>query len=249
MGPILSSLVELQAVETELRRMQQRLKQTQQILLKQQQQITQLQEALKAKHEEIKLVRMQHDKLELELKVREEDISKYRVALNTARTNKDYSAILTQINTRKADKSKLEDQIITLLNQIETDQSACGEIEADIEVQTQKLQEINQNVSSKQQKLQEDIDKLSKQQAAAAGQVPAKERSLFSRLAERYEGEVLAEVTKEGKRKNEHSCGGCYMKITLESVNALMTKDEVVICPNCGRILVLDKNPKQEATA
>ena len=55
MGPILSSLVNLQAIETELRKTQQRLKQAQQVVLRQEIQIKHLQEASAAKKEETKL--------------------------------------------------------------------------------------------------------------------------------------------------------------------------------------------------
>ena len=249
MGPILSSLVNLQAIETELRKTQQRLQQAQQIILRQEMQIQRLQEAFGAKKEETKLTRIQHDKLELELKTREESIAKLRVALNNARTNKDYSAVLTQINTRKADKSKLEDQILTLLAQIDSDQAAQKEIEDNIEKERVKLAEIRQVSQAKHQEIQVEVDKLLEQRKEAATQVPPKERSLFERLAERYDGEVLAEISKLNGPRGDHTCGGCYMGVTLESVNALMSHDEVLTCPNCGRIFILDKNPKQQPTS
>jgi len=249
MGPILSSLVNLQAIETELRKTQQRLKQAQQVIQRQEIQIKHLQEASVPKKEETKLTRLQHDKLELELKTREESIAKLRVALNNARTNKDYSAVLTQINTRKADKSKLEDQILTLLAQIDADQATQKAIEDNIEKERVKLAETRQISQTKQQEIQVDVDKLLEQRKEIADQVPAKERALFDRLAERYDGEVLAEISKLNGPRGDHTCGGCFMGVTLETVNALMSHDDVITCPNCGRILVLDKNPKQQSTA
>jgi len=249
MGPILSSLVNLQAIETELRKTQQRLKQAQQIVLRQEMHIKQLQEASGAKKEEIKLTRLQHDKLELELKSREESVAKLRVALNNARTNKDYSAVLTQINMKKADKSKLEDQILALLAQIDADQAAEKEIEDNIEKDRVKLAEIRQISQTKQEEIQSEVDKLLDQRKEASREVPAKEQALFGRLAERYDGEVLAEIVKLNGPRGDYTCGGCYMGVTLESVNALMSRDEILTCPNCGRILILDKNPKQSSTA
>ena len=249
MGPILSSLVTLQGVEGELRKTQKKLKHIQQVVLRQQHLITQLQNAHNAKKEEIKLTRMQHDRLELELRTREDEITKSRVALNQARTNKDYSAILTRINTQKADKSKLEDQILHLMGLIDTDQAALREIEADIESDQQKLDELEQRGQEKQQVVQKILDDLLKQRQDASEHVPGKQRDLFDRLAERYDGEVLAKIEPSEKRRSEHTCGGCFMSIPLEIVNALMSRDDVQVCANCGRILVLDMNPKQQPTA
>ena len=248
MGPILSSLVSLQAIETDLRKTQQRLKQTQQVVLRQEQQIQRLRDAVSAKREEIKLTRMQRDKLELELKIREDEVSKYRAALNQARTNKDYSAILTRINTHKADKSKLEDQILSLMGQIDADQLACREIEENIETESQHLTEIKEQAEGKRLVMQKDLDSLQARRETAAVAVPAKEMSMFDRLADRFNGEVLAQVSQLNGKKGDHSCGGCFMKVTLESVNSLMTRDEVLTCPSCGRILVLDLAVKQEPT-
>ena len=87
MGPLLRSLVNLQSIEQKLRTARKKLTQNRQMVLKQQHLIDQFQAAFNAKHEEIKLARLQYGRLELELKTRENGIAKYRVALNNAKTN------------------------------------------------------------------------------------------------------------------------------------------------------------------
>ncbi len=245
MGSLMRSLIHLQQIEKKLREARSSLKSSQKIILRQEHIIKQHQAALAAKEEEIKLTRVQTSKLELELKSEEEEIGKLRVALNSAKTNKEYSAILTRLNTDKADKSKLEEQILALLNQVEVDQQECREIETARQHDQKKLEEIRSECEARQSKIKADIDDLSGDYRAAAGEVPAKEREMFTRLAGRFDGEVMVEVAKSN-RKDEHTCGGCYMSIPLERVNALMTKDEVVACPSCGRILALDLNPAQQ---
>jgi len=248
MGPVLSSLVNLQTVECELRVAQQKLKRTKQTVARQEQQIARLQEALAAKKEEIKLTRVQYHRLEVDLKSREDDVAKLRVALNTARTNKDYSAILTRINTQKVDKSKLEDQILNLMTQIEVEQTACREIEKSLAQEQARLAEVKAQADAQIQQLAADVARLDALHRQAAAHVPPKERDLFLRLAERYEGEVLAGITQLNGKRSEQTCGGCFMKVTLESVNALMTRDDMVTCPNCGRILMLADDLKQVTT-
>jgi len=250
MGPILNALVTLQAIENELRTIKQRLQKTRRKVKLQEQRIDQLTAALQAKHEEIKMTRLQSSKLELELKSREEEINKYRVALNNAKTNKDYSAILTRINTDKAEKSKLEEQVLALMGQIETSQGQCRQIEKDLGEEKDRLETIKTESAAGVEQLERNLENVEAHKAEAIEAVGPTERELFERLAQRYNGEVLAEVeTSSNRRSNDYTCGGCYMGITLECVNSLMTKDEVVICPNCGRILVLDKNPSQQPTS
>ena len=246
MGPLLGSLVNLQSIELELRRTKQKLKKNRQVVLAQDQRITQLQAALKAKQEEIKLTQLQHHKLEMDLKIRDTEIAKLRLQLNTAKTNKEYSIILTKINTDKADKSKLEEQILGFMSSIEADQKGCKDIQQKIDEETRNLDEVKRDAAEKEISIQHDFERLTQQREEAAGQVPEKERRVFERLSDRFEGEVLAEIDQNGGKRNERVCGGCFMSITLETVNALMTRDELVMCPNCGRILVLDIKPQQQ---
>ena len=49
----------------------------------------------------------------------------------------------------------------------------------------------------------------------------------------------MAQVDLQEGRHGTYSCGGCFMGITAESVNLLMTRDEIIRCSNCTRILVL----------
>jgi len=249
MAPILSSLVNLQAIETELRDTEKKRNQGQQLILRQKHRIDQLQAVHNAKKEEIKHTRLQYDRLDLELKAREEEIAKLRVTLNSTKTNKGYSAVLTRINTDKADSAKLEDQILALMTQIDNYDSSCREIEKEIETEKQKLQTIQQQTERTMEVIQKALEELQTQRQEAAQQVPNKELSLFKRLAQRYEGAVLSEVQVTNSKRGEYNCGGCYMSIPLEIVNLLMTRDEVMACPTCGRILVLDAKPSQQPTA
>lgn len=240
MGPILTALVRLQGIEDELRRVKKKLNMGRQAIVKQENLIRQSQAAWAAKREEVKLTRVQAGNLELELKVKDQEIDKLRVALNAAKSNKDYSAILTQLNVDKADKSKLEDKILGLMSQADADAKAAEEIEEEIAAEQAKLEEITAKIEAKQENLNHQAEKLERDRAEALKDVPAQNRDAFTRLADRYDGEALAEVAELNAKRGEYGCGGCFMSIPRELVNSLMTRDEVVVCSTCGRMLVLE---------
>ncbi|MHC4728688.1 MAG: C4-type zinc ribbon domain-containing protein [Planctomycetota bacterium] len=50
-------------------------------------------------------------------------------------------------------------------------------------------------------------------------------------------------MEQQGGKKGAYSCDGCFMGLTAECVNLLMTKDDIIRCPNCTRILVLGDIP------
>src|SRR4030042_3401963 len=123
MGPVLNGLLKLQSVENRLRVEKAKLTRCRRNVIIQENLIRSLQNALEAKKEEVQLSKVQSDRMELELKRNDETIAKVRASLNSAKTNKEYSALLTQLNTTKADNSKVETQVLELLKDIETDES------------------------------------------------------------------------------------------------------------------------------
>lgn len=239
MGPILHGLMNLQRVENRLRAVKAKLARCRRSVLFQENQLRTLQNGLEVKQEEIKMGKIQADRLELELKSRDEQITKLRNALNLARTNKEYSAILTELNTAKADDSKLESQVLDLMKNIETDQAACVEIQTQIEEQKVKLDQVRQDVDAKAAEIEKEIDEIQREWDIAAEKVPVAALNIFKRVAETYDGEAMAAVEQVDESSIAYNCGGCFMGIPAEVVNILSGKDEIIRCSNCTRILYL----------
>lgn len=239
MGPVLTGLTKLQSVENRLRVAKAKLTRCRRNVVIQENQVRNLQNAVEAKKEEIQLTQIQYDRLELELKSRDEDIAKLRASLNTAKTNKEYAAVLTQLNTTKADNSKNETQILDLLKDIEADETECKEIQDQIEEQKLQLEETRVESATLASKYEAEIQEIQAEWDKAAKGIPAEPLEVFKRVAETYDGQAVAEITRPTDKKGAYSCGGCFMGITAESVNLLMSKDAIIRCPNCARILVI----------
>jgi len=239
MGPVLNGLIKLQSVENRLRAAKAKLARCRRNVIIQENQIRSLQNALEAKTEEIQLTKIQSDRLELELKTQDEAITRLRASLNTAKTNKEYAAVLTQLNTTKADNSKIETQILELLRDIEDDEAESGKIQNQIDEQKRTLEQTRKETELLAAKYQAEIEEIQDEWDQVAQTIPDEPLQLFKRVAETYDGEAMAMVDQQGSKTKGYTCGGCFMGITAESVNLLMTKDDIIRCPNCTRILVL----------
>jgi len=244
MGPVLNGLVKLQSVENRLRAEKLKLTRCRRNVVIQENLIRSLQSALEAKKEEVQLTRVQFDRLELELKSRDETVNKLRASLNSAKTNKEYAAVLTQLNTTKADSSKIEAQSLELLKDIEADEAECKDIQEQIDEQKETLEQTRKESEESAAKYQVGIDEIQAEWDEVAKSIPSEAVDLFSRVAETYDGHAVAAIEQQEDRKGLYSCGGCFMGITAESVNLLMTKDDIIRCPNCTRILVLGDSPE-----
>jgi predicted nucleic acid-binding Zn-ribbon protein len=239
MGPVLNGLIRLQSVENRLRAAKAKLTRCRRNVVIQENQIKSLQNALEAKKEEVQLTKVQSDRLELELKTKEERIAKLRASLNTAKTNKEYATLLTHLNTTRADTSKLETQILELLRDVEADEAECRKIQGEIEQQKQKLEQTRREAGKLADKYQSEIEEIQVEWNQVAETIPAEPLEIFRRVAETYDGQAVEVVDEQEGATGGFICGGCFMGLPAENVNMLMTKDEVIRCPNCTRILVL----------
>lgn len=242
MGPVLNGLLKLQSVENRLRAEKGKLTRCRRNVVIQENLIRSLQNALEAKKEEMQLTKVQFNRLELELKSRDETVARLRASLNTAKTNKEYAAVLTQLNTTKADSSKIEAQTLELMKDIEADEIECKDIQRQIEEQKETLEQTRKESEALSGKYEAEIEKIQAEWNEAAHGVPRDALEKFNRVAETYDGQAVVVIEQQEGRSGAYSCGGCFMGITTECVNLLMTKDDIIRCPNCTRILVLSES-------
>ncbi len=185
-----------------------------------------------------KQIRM--DALSLEVQVREESVNKHREALNTTKTNKEYSAILAAMNTEKADNAKLESQILEIMEELQS-------IEAEVKNIGEQQAELQQSIDSAEAALakydaknKEQLDSLLAQREECGEGIAATTLASFARVAQHHDGEAMASVFKTNPKRDEYVCTGCHMKISLEVVNILLTRDTIQSCGYCGRILYIE---------
>ncbi|MGA2094321.1 MAG: C4-type zinc ribbon domain-containing protein [Sedimentisphaerales bacterium] len=126
------------------------------------------------------------------------------------------------------------------MKNIEVDQAECQKIQQQIDEQKAKLEQIRKESEQLATKYEAEIDQIQSEWDEAAKDVPAEFLEVFKRVADTYDGEAVTVIEQQGGPNGTYTCGGCFMGVTMESVNMLMTRDEVIRCPNCTRILVLE---------
>jgi predicted nucleic acid-binding Zn-ribbon protein len=176
----------------------------------------------------------------------EDRILKLREQMNTAQTNKEYSTFLVEVNTFKADKGKLEEDALERMGDIENLQEKVAELQAKLDEQHKIKTVAEQDLQTRTAEVQEQLDEKKALRAEAATKISPDDLIMFDRLAESHDGEAMAELSLEDKRRMEYCCSGCYMSLPVEVVTRLVPKDTVVPCPSCGRILYMGKELREE---
>ncbi|MEE9297076.1 MAG: hypothetical protein V3W34_19210 [Phycisphaerae bacterium] len=180
------------------------------------------------------------DSIDLDVKTRESALAKHRETLNRAKTNKEYAAILTTINTEKADNIKLENRQLALMADVEAIRTEADENRAE-------LSRIAERISSAETGLQRFLDRsaseikdLESRREDVSNGVSPGILDTFRRVAERHDGEAMAEVLVLDAKRQRHACGGCNMSLTLQQVIGCQQRDDIVLCGSCGKILYSD---------
>ncbi len=241
MGPILSALVRLQKIEKDLSQLRHRRRVKANAVTAQETRI----QKHHSEHETISHQglerRKQADGLDLDLQQNEGEVDKLLGVLNAAKTNKEYATVLTQINTKKADNARVEEEALKVLAEVDAVKKQAQAIAAIIAEEEKRLAEIQDSCADEIAKLDHMIDDLTAKRNEASKELTPQALALFDRIAKQYDGEAMAPLEKAGRKPPySYACGGCFMSLNAEHANALRTRDEIRQCDNCQRLLYMD---------
>jgi uncharacterized protein len=177
---------------------------------------------------------VQRKKREGDLAAQEENVKKYTGQQTQVKTNKEYSALQTEINQLKADNSMLEEEIILLLDEIDNDSK-------NVDIQKKKLEEEEKKVQTEEAKLKEIEEKLKKEISTLEDKrkelLPQIDRHTLERyqqILKRRSGVALVSV-KDG------SCGACFCKLPPQVINEIKQGSQFVSCERCTAILYIEE--------
>ncbi len=239
MGPTNIALVNYYRADQRVREAQARLDAATRDVRIQERKVNDLAEKHKLGVAKVKEGQTRQGALDLDLKTRDAHIEKLRNQQQNAKNNKEYQAFLIEINTEKVDRSKVEEELLKLMEQVEKQQAESKDQGALLDAEKAKLETMRQQNTGKIQELQADIDALKPEKEAAAAAVPAKPREMYEKLADHWEGEALSAVSKPDRRREEYMCTACHMELVTDVYNKLHSRDDLVFCPSCRRILYI----------
>ena len=239
MGPTNIALVKLYLSDQKLREAQARLDAVSRNARIQERKVADLSERLRLGQSTLKEQQSQAGQLDLDLKTRDAKIEKLRVQQQSANNNREYQTFLVEINTEKVDKGKSEETLLAVMESVEKTQAENKELVASLETETAKLDGIKTEIGDRVKQLQSEIDSLRPSRDAAAAGTTASARQAFERLADRFDGEAMSALAKPDRRREQYVCTACNMDLVTDVYNKLHSRDELMFCPSCHRILYI----------
>lgn len=185
--------------------------------------------------------------IEGDLKSREARIELLRERQNTATNPKEYQALIVEINTQKLDKSKLEEQALGQLEKAETEKKNVADFKAKLDAETAKHTQMAGEIDARVKELSGQVETLKGPRDELLNALPVGARHAYERAAERYDGEAMSPIEKPDPRDQEYLCTGCNTYLVADIYNRLRSsKDEIVTCPSCMRILYIPEEMTDE---
>lgn len=191
--------------------------------------------ALDAAKLKAKQIESDKKKLELDVEAQKERISKYSLQQFQTKKNEEYRALAHEIETCKGNISKLEDQILELMEQadavakdVATNTKAAAGARKDVDAEVAELGKREENFKAKLAELQANRAEL-----AAAVEEGALAR--YERLLKSKGENVIVGI-------QHSSCGGCHMRLPTQVMVACQSQSEMNACPHCGRIIYFTRD-------
>jgi predicted nucleic acid-binding Zn-ribbon protein len=181
----------------------------------------------KKKIEELERERMNK---EGELEMERERIKRSQLKLLEIKTNKEYQALLQEIEGGTERNSQREEEIIVLLENIDQTKAAYAN----------KLEQGRQENIQVEEETTEIKNRL-----AATEQAVIRNQQIREEIVRELDPELLRryDTLKEKRNgiavvlvKNE-GCQGCFVNIPPQMYNEVQKHKEIIVCPNCNRIL------------
>ncbi|MBT4530688.1 MAG: hypothetical protein HOC27_05735 [Phycisphaerae bacterium] len=169
-----------------------------------------------------------------------------REDLNKAVNDKEYKALLAEMNTLKDRRKAFEDEELLEMSAVESLEANATEINTRDEERTKVLQVAQNELQTRQAEIAEQLAELEKERGSAAAVIPEDILADFDEIADDYEGESMASIEIIDKKRKEYSCTSCSLHLPMETVAVLMgSKETVVKCGQCDRILFLEEASRE----
>jgi predicted nucleic acid-binding Zn-ribbon protein len=169
-------------------------------------------------------------RLELDVEAKKSQIEKYANQQLQTRKNEEYRALAHEIETCKADITRIEDQEIVLMEQAEAAQKEVVRLTREADEAKKLADGQVAQLGDRETNLQKELASLQSNREELSAAVDESVRARYERLVKNKGENVLVGVT-------HGVCGGCHMKLPAQVLVACQAHQELVTCTNCGRIL------------
>ena len=170
-------------------------------------------------------------KKELEVTAHDQAITKRKLQLHEAKTNKEYQALQLQIQADEAARSILDDEALEAIDKAERFVPNFLPAEADLKKAQELYDATKKKFLTDKPHIESEIADYNQQLQTEEVKLPREYREVYDRLVRSVGGANALAVVEQQKY-----CGGCNHQIPVNSLAQILAKKPIV-CSSCARLL------------
>jgi hypothetical protein len=197
-----------------------------------------IRQALQQATAAVEALRGRLDAARKETRAKEKDVEyqasqrkKLEAKLYEVKTNKEYSAVLAEIEAAKAETGRTEEEILALMELQERLTREVAEAEARLRPQETEARAQEAAATEELRALEADVEAARSEREALAGGVPRDLLAQYGRLLRHRGGLAVAVIGANG------ICSGCRVTITPQRMQEVRLSNQILVCESCGRFL------------
>lgn len=167
---------------------------------------------------------------ELEMESKNEEIKKLQNHLYSVKDNKQYSAILQEINFVKESVSVLEEEIIQKLFVEDNIRKNINTSQENFKKEEANLKDLENQCNEEIKKVEEQLNQLKSKREEIARKINHNILSTYNNIREKIGGIGISEVI-------DSSCRGCNIGLRPQMIIEIKKYENLIFCESCGRIL------------
>ena len=185
---------------------------------------------VETQREQLEELRKRRKEKDNQLRMGQETLKRTRERLLEVKTNREYQSILKEIETLETKNSHMEDEIISLLEELDVFEKGVKTKDADLDVQRRRYEEEKARMANELNSIAEELESCARKSGEIRKKIPAELLRKYEQIKSATRGVAVVSVWKE-------VCGGCHMSIPPQLYNELQKSNILITCPNCSRIV------------
>lgn len=137
-----------------------------------------------------------------------------------------------KVLSMRAEQSAIEDNILTIMEELEKDEFKSSELGRETEAEQERLQQVKTQAQKDLQLARQELDDLNKRRESIMQRVEAPLLQKYRELKAKMHGQCISLV-------QNSFCGICNVSLPSAFRARILTPGQLVFCENCGSLLVL----------
>lgn len=173
---------------------------------------------------------------ERDLEGKNDTRTKFQTQLYLLKSNKEYTALLKEIENTKNEMDALEEDVLMHMEKIEDNERKSVEQDKIVEAKRKELEETFKKNAEKIDLIDAKLAEWQKDREEKSSNIPKNILKQYDRVRQARNGTALALI------KN-NACQGCFMELPPQVISETKLGQRLVVCENCNRLLYFNENP------